>query len=82
MAPVDRDRNAAPRVAFSRDVLHRSISEVVAYWQQQFFSGRSVPPAEKRSDAEVVAFVAANAGAIGYVAEDADVGDAKVLELE
>jgi ABC-type phosphate transport system substrate-binding protein len=82
VAPVDRDRDAAPRAAFSREVLHKSVAEVTAYWQQQFFSGRGVPPAEKRTDADVVAFVTANPGAIGYVAQSAEVGDAKVIEVE
>jgi ABC-type phosphate transport system substrate-binding protein len=79
--PVDRERESTVRAAFSRSVLHKSVSEVSAYWQQQIFSGRGVPPPEKRSDAEVVAFVTGNEGGIGYVSGSADVGDAKVVAV-
>jgi ABC-type phosphate transport system substrate-binding protein len=81
VVPVDRDKEAPVREAFSRDVLHKSVGSVVAFWQQQIFSGRGVPPVEKASDAEVVAFVEANPGAIGYVSPDAGVGDAKVVRV-
>lgn len=78
---VDLQKLSTTREAFSHDVLHKSIEAVSAYWRQQVFSGRAVPPPEKRSDAEVVAFVAGNEGAIGYVSAGADVGDAKVVRL-
>jgi hypothetical protein len=48
---------------------------VKTYWQQQIFAGRSSPPAEKSSDADIVAFVAATTGAVGYVSQTAPVGD-------
>lgn len=44
VSPVDREKDAVTRRAFSQDVLHKSVAEVTAYWQQQFFSGRAVPP--------------------------------------
>jgi hypothetical protein len=56
------------------------VSAVESYWQQAIFSGRSVPPLEKASDAEVLAFVRANPGAVGYVSGGADLG-ASVKEL-
>jgi hypothetical protein len=58
------------------------VSEVKSYWQQQIFSGRSVPPVEKASDAAVVKFVEATAGAVGYVAPDAPTGGLRVLKVE
>jgi ABC-type phosphate transport system substrate-binding protein len=81
VAPVDQHKESATRDAFSRGVLRKAVSEVVAYWQQQIFSGRGVPPPEKRSDAEIVAFVTEHEGAIGYVSETAAVGDAKVVRI-
>jgi hypothetical protein len=48
-------------------VLSKSVSSIKAYWQQQIFSGRDVPPPEKQSEAEVLEFVRSNATAIGYV---------------
>ena len=55
----------------------------MAYWQKMIFSGREVPPPEKTSSAEVVAYVRANRGAIGYVAADAALGaGVRVLKIE
>jgi hypothetical protein len=42
---------------------------------------RDVPPPIGRSDAEVLAFVRANPGAIGYVSATADIQGARVLAL-
>ena len=38
-----------------------------AYWREMIFSGRASPPLEAAWEAEALAFVRANAGAIGYV---------------
>ena len=72
--PVDLSKDSATRKAFSRTVLGRDVAAVESYWQQAIFSGRAVPPAEKGSDAEVMAFVRANPGAIGYVSGTGDLG--------
>ncbi len=81
--PVDLSEGSAARRAFSRAVLERDVAAVRAYWQQQIFSGRGVPPAEKASDAEVLAFVRANPGAVGYVSAGAELGGSvKELRVE
>ena len=64
---VDQREDAEVRRQFTRDIHGRQVTSVKSYWQQMIFSGRDVPPPEKASDAEVVAFVAANPNAIGYV---------------
>jgi protein TonB len=43
------------------------VDAVAAYWRQQAFAGRAVPPVVRQTAAEVTAFVAANPLAIGYV---------------
>ncbi len=78
--PVDLGENSPARRAFSKAVLDRDVPAVRAYWQQQIFSGRGVPPPEKTSDADVLAYVRANPGAVGYVSTGADLG-ASVKEL-
>jgi hypothetical protein len=45
----------------------RSATAIRAFWQQQIFSGRDIPPVEKPGDADVMRAVADNVGAIGYV---------------
>jgi len=65
--PVDLPANSPIRDAFSREVLSKSVSSIKAYWQQQIFSGRDVPPPEKGDDAAVLEFVQSNPNAIAYV---------------
>jgi ABC-type phosphate transport system substrate-binding protein len=82
VTPVDQAANSAVRESFSANVLGRDVSAVKSYWQRQIFSGRGVPPPEKASDGEVLAFVRANPGAVGYVSWDADIGSGvKVLRV-
>jgi ABC-type phosphate transport system substrate-binding protein len=74
LVAVDLDKGSAVRDAFSRSVHGRPVAAILAHWQQQIFSGRSVPPAERSSDADVLTFVRDNANAIGYVAMGTTVG--------
>jgi ABC-type phosphate transport system substrate-binding protein len=69
--PVDLPAESLVRVAFSRHVLGKSVGSIKAYWQQQIFSGREVPPPEKPDEADVLEFVKANRDAIAYVSPDA-----------
>jgi ABC-type phosphate transport system substrate-binding protein len=79
MLPVDQGVSTGVREGFSRVAHQKSARAVKNYWNQQIFSGKGVPPPEVSSDARVIAFVLANPGAIGYVAADATVGNAKIL---
>lgn len=80
--PVDLGEQSAAREAFSRKFHGRGQGSVKAYWQKQIFSGRDVPPPEKGSAAEVIAFVQSNKGGIGYVPADLELGaGVKVLPV-
>jgi ABC-type phosphate transport system substrate-binding protein len=80
--PVDLGEDSDARQAFSKQVLGKDISAVKGYWQQLIFTGRGVPPIEKQSEAEVLAFVSANRNAIGYVSAAAALGpDVKVVKI-
>jgi ABC-type phosphate transport system substrate-binding protein len=85
IAPVDQSGRSGVRTEFTKDVLEKAgmsrISAVESYWQQQIYSGRGVPPPVKATDAEVVAFVAASPGGIGYVSAAADTAGVKVVEI-
>ncbi len=72
--PVDLPEGVPVRESFSRDVFHKSVEAIKAYWQSQLFSGRGVPPVELASDDAVLAYVRANPGAIGYVSATVAVG--------
>ena len=65
--PIDLPSSDPVRTEFSRAIHRKSVDAVRAYWQQQIFSGRDVPPAEKTSEADVLASVRATAAAVGYV---------------
>jgi ABC-type phosphate transport system substrate-binding protein len=79
--PVDQPEASPVRAAFSQAVLHKPPQAVEAYWRQRVASGRDVPPPEKRSDAEVLAYVRDTEGAIGYVSPGADTRGVRVLML-
>jgi ABC-type phosphate transport system substrate-binding protein len=79
--PIDLTRKFAVRDQFSRDVLKKSPAQLKSYWNQQVFSGKGVPPPEVDAIADVIAYVLANPGAIGYLPADSDPGGAKVVEV-
>ena len=67
VVPLDQSSRSEVRAAFSTGVHKQSLQAIETYWQKQIFSGRTVPPFVKVGDAEVMAYVASNAAAIGYV---------------
>jgi ABC-type phosphate transport system substrate-binding protein len=70
--PVDQSGTSQVRKAFSEAVIQLPVAQVVQYWQKQMFSASGQrPPPVKDGDAVVIAFVAKNAGAIGYVSAGA-----------
>lgn len=79
--PVDGPHSPA-REGFSRDVHGKKAAAVKSHWLQVIFSGRGVPPPEKASDDEVIAYVKAHPGAIGYVSATAVTPDVKVLSVQ
>jgi len=79
--PVDLSSKSEVREKFSREIHGRSVASIKNYWQQQIFSGRNTPPPEKASEAEVISYVKANPGAIGYVSASAEVDEVKTLEI-
>jgi ABC-type phosphate transport system substrate-binding protein len=64
--PVDQSMRSPVRMAFATDVMRRPLDEVQAYWTRKMSEGVPPPPV-KPSDQEVVKYVAATPGAIGYV---------------
>jgi ABC-type phosphate transport system substrate-binding protein len=79
--PIDLSLKQGVRAEFTKDVIRKSPAQLRAYWAQQVFSGKGVPPPEVDSPARVVEYVLANPGAVGYLPADADTGKAKVVPL-
>lgn len=79
--PIDLPDKYAARARFTEQVVHKTPAQLKTYWNQQIFSGKAVPPPEAESAGEVVRYVLANKGAVGYVPADVDVGKAKVIRV-
>jgi ABC-type phosphate transport system substrate-binding protein len=79
--PVDQKVGASVREAFSQAVHQKSAAAVDAFWQKRIFSGRGLPPVTQGSDAQVLAFVKATPGAVGYVSSGTPTEGVKVLAV-
>jgi ABC-type phosphate transport system substrate-binding protein len=79
--PVEPPGKSAVRQRFDQEVFGKPVIAISAYWQQMIFGGKGVPPPEKSSDADVVAFVRETPGAVGYVASSADASGVKVVAV-
>jgi ABC-type phosphate transport system substrate-binding protein len=80
--PVDLSLTSPVRGSFSSEVLGIAPGAVASFWMKRIASGEAVPPPAKRTDGEVIEFVATHTGAVGYVAESTAVPDSvKVIEV-
>jgi ABC-type phosphate transport system substrate-binding protein len=70
VTPVDQSMASPIREAFSQEVLGMSVRGVQRHWTEIGFE-RQRPPRAKATDEEVIAFVAAESGGVGYVSEAA-----------
>ena len=80
--PVDLPKNSTVRSKFTKDVFNKSVSAMKAFWQRQIFSGKGVPPPEKKNNAAVIEYVKNNSGAIGYVSTNADISGVKKVTIK
>ena len=79
-SPVDLAVNSSIRETFSKSVLGKPASAVDAYWQQQIFSGRDIPPPQKSENA-AISFVRSNENGIAYISSGADTAGLKVINV-
>ncbi len=67
---------------FLKVFVEKSGLQFANYWKQMIFTGKGKPPKAFKNEAELVAFVAANKGAIGYVSAGTDTSAVKVLSVQ
>jgi len=67
--------------AFAEQVQGRSLGALRSYWSQMVFSGRDVPPVERQTDDDVLAYVRSNPGAIAYVSAGAATDGVKTIAI-
>jgi ABC-type phosphate transport system substrate-binding protein len=65
--PVDQSMRSRIRQSFVADVLQQPMVELQIFWSRRMAAG-VMPPPVKQTDEDVIAYVAATPGAIGYVA--------------
>jgi ABC-type phosphate transport system substrate-binding protein len=76
--PVDRKTESDLRKSFLKDVLQMSADELSRYYTEREYQNAEAPPVKLSSDAEVIAYVESNIGAIAYVNKNAIQNNAKV----
>lgn len=67
VAAYDLPEDNPARAAFDGEVVGKSPNQLRALWASLTFSGKALPPKAAANDAEVIAAVAANKNALGYV---------------
>lgn len=65
--PVDMDDSHPDRARFYGSLVGKSLADINAYWARQIFSGRMRPPAKVNTSEEVLKWVLAHPGGIGFV---------------
>lgn len=80
--PVDLSPKSSLRASFSKDIHKKSVDAIRSFWQMAVFSGQGTPPAEKNSDNDVVSYVKANPGAVGYVSINTNITGVKELKIQ
>lgn len=66
ISSVDLSSTSPVRLAFTEQVLGMSIDALKVHWLRKIATGQR-PPLSKATDEEVIAFVAGQPGAVGYV---------------
>ena len=74
IAVVDLSTTSPVRAAFSQAVLGMPVVAVRMHWTRTVTSGHA-PPMARSTDEDVIAFVGARTGAVGYVSADAVLPD-------
>lgn len=65
--PVDLPPSQAEKAQFYRALVNRDLDQMAAYWSRLVFAGSTSPPFQAASVADVIQYVVANRGAVGYL---------------
>ncbi len=79
--PVDQKKTTPAGTGFLSKIMKMSEAEFKKIWVEKMLSGEADPPPVKNSDAEVVEYVKANPGAIGYIDSASPHEGVKVLPV-
>lgn len=65
--PVDLPATQPEKALMYHLLVGKDLDQIASYWSRLVFSGRTSPPVQASSTEEVLRYVAANRGAVGYV---------------
>ena len=68
------------RERFYRQLVNKDLAEINSYWARLVFSGQASPPLQVAEEAEMLAYLRRNPGAIGFI-DRADVPEDMVVVL-
>jgi ABC-type phosphate transport system substrate-binding protein len=79
LTPLDLPNSSGTRGEFYKKVAGKDEAQIKAIWARLVFTGKTQPPKEAASSADVVKQVAAGEKAIGYVEKSAVDGSVKTV---
>jgi ABC-type phosphate transport system substrate-binding protein len=65
-----------------RDHTQRSADQFDKYWKKLVFTGKGMPHATAKTDAEVIDYVSKTPGSFGYVAKESATDKVKVIAIK
>ncbi len=65
--PIDQPESSALRAEFYRKLVNKDVNEINAYWSRLIFSGRTSPPLQAASVADVTVLLLGRPSGIAYV---------------
>ncbi len=65
--PIDQPENSVVRAEFYRRLVNKDLTEITAYWSRLLFSGRTSPPLQAATAADVLALMMAYPDSVAYV---------------
>ncbi len=68
-------------VTFIREELGKTPAQFSSYYRKMIFTGRARPPKKMASEADMIAFVSTNNGAIGYVSAEVLTDAVKIIQV-
>jgi hypothetical protein len=75
LTPVSIAPGEQSRMIFNTRIIGLPESRIQAYWAQMRFSGRLTPPKEVESAEQMVDYLRANEGSVGYLPESTQLPD-------
>lgn len=65
--PIDQPESSPVRADFYRRLVNKDLNEINAYWSRLIFSGRTSPPIQAASTADVLVLLLGQPGSVAYV---------------